>query len=654
VLGSQFCSLYRIFKTYVLIIFKTFISMKTALRTLGILLLGIPFSLSAQKPSFTANDIVNSNAGTFAYGANQGYYVGYNNNVTNDNLFADLLVKAGCKTSRPKLYEAFIQQYGINIRIKSFKYYVDTLKMQELTLFLDADDITTYTAHQATDSVTCNGTKYKSKLYKNLYLPIWDDSVGGKTPINEQNYYAAYVYNIVKTYGPYVRYYEVWNEPDFTSSSNAFLASGAAGNWLDNNPPPCDLTNLYAPLTSYVRLLRITYEVVKALSPTSYVATGGIGYPNFLDAVLRNTDNPNGGAVSADYPLTGGAYFDVLSFHSYPQFTLNAWNNTLGKMDYFRYSDYAIQKFVGLKSSFTTVLSKYGYGGKFPAKRWIVTETNIPRKRYTDMANPYIGSDTAQRNYVLKAYVYAQKNNVQQMYIYCLGDSNDESASVSSSTGNDLMGLYYNLKKATPATATLTPTGVAVKTMTSLLYGYAYDSVKTKSLNFTLNKTSDGAAFTKGTTTYYVLWAKTTRDLSEAASATFTLPSNLASGGIVYNWDYSSTNTTTSVTGSTIALTGSPILLKTTLVTGVEKEEELQNGLTIYPNPSKGELNILRNNASGDLNVSVLDLSGKEVKKFVLSESGEQSLATTGIPSGVYQLKFSNANQSWVKKWVLE
>jgi hypothetical protein len=216
------------------------------------------------------------------------------------------------------------------------------------------------------------------------------------------------------------------------------------------------------------------------------------------------------------------------------------------------------------------------------------------------------------------------------------------------------MGMYYNLNKVTPATAKMTPTGVAVKTLANLLLGYAYDSVKTKALNFTLNKTSDGAAFTKGAVTYYVLWAKTTRDFSEAASSTFTLPGALTPGALVYKWDYSSTNTTSTATGSSIALTGAPIVLKADFVTGLEKEEELKNGLTIYPNPSKGELNISRQNASGDLNVSLLDLNGKEIRKYVLSDGGEQSLSTTGIPAGVYQLKFSNANQSWVKKWVLE
>jgi hypothetical protein len=628
--------------------------MKKYLQLTILMVIGLHVAVHSQKPTFTANDVVNSNAGTFAYGTNPGYYGGYNNNASNDNLLADLIVKAGCQTSRPKLYEAFIQQWGINVRLSNFQYYTGTLKMQELTLFLDADDAgTTYTSHQATETISCGTSTYKSTLYKNMYLPIWDNTDVNKTPINEQNYYALYVYNLVKTYGPYVRYYEVWNEPDFTSNTSLpFLASGATGNWLDNNPNPCDLTNLHAPITNYIRLLRITYEVVKSLSPNSYVATGGIGYPNFLDAILRNTDNPTG-AVTADYPLKGGAYFDVLSYHSYPQFTLNAWNNALGKMDYFRYSDYAIQKLISLKSDFNTVLKKYGYGSTYPAKRWIVTETNVPRKRYTDMTNPYIGSDTAQRNYVVKAYVYAQKNGIQQMYTYTLGDSQDESASQSYSTGNDLMGMYYNLNKVTPTTAKMTPTGVAVKTLASLLLGYAYDSVKTKALNFTLNKTSDGAAFTKGTTTYYVLWAKTTRDLSEAASSTFTFPGALSSGATVYKWDYSSTNVTTSATGSTIALTGSPIVLKADFVTGWE-EEELKNGLSIYPNPSRGELNIVRMNASGELNVSVLDVNGKELRKFVLSESGEQSLPMTGIPSGVYQLKFSNATQSWVKKWVLE
>ncbi len=632
--------------------------MKRAQPLLLFLVLGLNCSVFAQTPSFTANDVVPSNAGVFSYGVNFGYYGGYNSNNPNDNLLADLMVKAGCKTSRPKLYEAFIQQWGINVRLSNFKYYVSTLGMKEITLFLDMDDPgTTYKSHQATETITCGSTTYKSLLYKNMYLPIWDSTDAQKTPINENNYYAAYVYNIVKTYGPYVRYYEVWNEPDFTDNTSLpYLASGQTGNWLDNNPNPCDLKNLHAPITAYVRLLRITYEVVKSLSPSSYVATGGIGYPSFLDAILRNTDNPSAGAVSTDYPLKGGAYFDVLSYHSYPQFSLNLWNNAKGKMDYFRYSDYAIQKLIGLKNDFNTVLTKYKYGSTYPAKRWIVTETNVPRKKYTDLTDPWIGSDTAQRNYVTKAFIYAQKNGIQQLHLFTLGDDVDESASTSGGAGMDVMGLYYNLNKATPANAKLTPTGVAVKSLTSLLYGYSYDAVKTAALNLTtVNKASDGAAFTKGTDTYYVLWAKTTRDFSESASATFTFPGVLISGAVKYAWNYSTSGTSTPVTGTSIALTGSPIVLNGDFTTGLEEEEELKKELLLYPNPSNGELNILRYHTTlGQMDVSIMDLNGTEVRRFTLSDEGQQSFQLTGLPSGIYQIKLSNATETWVKKWVIQ
>lgn len=67
-----------------------------------------------------------------------------------------------------------------------------------------------------------------------------------------------------------------------------------------------------------IGLLRISYEVIKTVDENAYVCIGGIGNPAFLDAVLRNTDNPIDGTENNDYPLLGGAYFDVLSFHSYP------------------------------------------------------------------------------------------------------------------------------------------------------------------------------------------------------------------------------------------------------------------------------------------------------------------------------------------------
>lgn len=69
----------------------------------------------------------------------------------------------------------------------------------------------------------------------------------------------------------------------------------------------------------YIRTLRISYEVIKSVDPDALVAVGGLGWPSFLDVICRYTDEPFEGGEEPDrYPLKGGAYFDCMSFDSYP------------------------------------------------------------------------------------------------------------------------------------------------------------------------------------------------------------------------------------------------------------------------------------------------------------------------------------------------
>jgi len=620
------------------------------IKTLRWMLVIFSITSYAQKPTFTANDVVEPYTGTFAYGTNPGYYSGYNNNKPSDKLLADLMEKAGLFSMRPKLNDKFVEDYGINIRLSEFKYYVENKKMHDITLFLHGDILP---AHQSTETITCNSKTLKSQVFKNLYLPIWDSSDPNKTPINEDNYYANFVYNVIKTYGDYIKFVEVWNEPDFTYSGLGDKNKGEAGNWFENDPNPCDLPNLNAPVSHYVRILRITYEVVKALKPSLYVTTGGIGYASFLDAMLRVTDNPDGGKVTAEYPLKGGAYFDVLSYHSYPQYNQRTWNSTKRDFDYFRHSDRAIQAMLDQKVKLENVLTKYGYDGKtYPEKIWIITETNIPRKTYADAT--WIGSPEAQRNFIVKAFVKAQMNNIVQLYTFKLGDDTDESESTSPKQGMDLMGMFYNLNKATPATAKITPTGVATKSLTSLIHGAVYDPDKTAALN--LPSKTDGAAFTKGNDTYYVLWAKTTIDRSESASVQLTLPGTLASGAMIYNWDYSATNKGQAVSGNSITLTGSPIVLKADFIsttTGLNIPA-LKSFVKLYPNPALDSLTIESSNEVGYLSAELLRSDGNLIRKIDIGHQLQKTLDISDLTPGIYMIKFSNGSASWTEKVIVE
>jgi len=464
-------------------------------------------------------------SGLFLYGSNMGAYSGWSDEQLAEILMgnpARNIVGAGVNSLRPAMYDHFVQQWGYDIRLNAFKAY-NQLGGRDHTLFLNgpAEEHREQTRY-------CNDVR--SQTFANLYEPIWASD--GK--VNPENYYANYVYNVVKTYGPYIKYWEVWNEPDYTNNWSATQT------WDRSDPNPCDLTNFAAPIQSYVRMLRITFEIVKLLDDDGLVCVGGLGYPNFLDAILRNTDNPKDGSVDTNYPKKGGEWFDCLSYHVYPMYYL----------DNERHSDAAAKAVVDHKNAFQDVLDRYAYNGTtYPEKAFIVTEVNIPRRAVAG----YLGGDEVQRNFLIKAAVVAQKAGISGLYIY--GPA--ESRPLAEATDPyQAMGLYKNINSG-PYNAAITPGGIAWRTVSRLLKTRRYDPAATTLLKLPPN--IDGGAFydAEAKDYVYVLWAKTS-GASETATAQYNFPSSLAiKTATQFDWE----NKSSSVTG-TVSLTGSPVFIK--------------------------------------------------------------------------------------------
>jgi len=461
----------------------------------------------------------------FLYGSNMGSYPGWS-----DEQVAELIMGnsakgidgAGVNSLRPAMYDRFVQQWGYDIRVNAFETYRQ-LGGKDHTIFLNGPS----DAHRE-QTKYCNGVQ--SQTFANLYEPIW--SSAGK--VNPDNYYANYVYNVVQTYGPYVKYWEVWNEPDYTHNWSATQT------WKQSDPNPCDLLNFAAPVQSYVRMLRITYEIVKQLDKDGMVCTGGLGYPSFLDAILRNTDNPDGGSINADYPKKGGEWFDCLSYHVYPMYDLGSNAN----------SDAAAAAVINHRNDFQAVLNHYSYDGiTKPGKEFIVTESNIPRKAIGD----YIGGNDVQRNFLIKAAIVAQKAGISGLYIYGAAESKSLAAATDS---YQVMGFYQHITSG-PYQATITPGGIAWRTVSRLLRTRQYDPAATAQLQ--LPSHIDGGAFydADDKNYVYVLWAKTSGQ-SETATAQYSFPAPLAvQTATQFDWE----NKQTSVTG-TVSLTGSPVFIK--------------------------------------------------------------------------------------------
>ncbi|HHH50739.1 MAG TPA: T9SS type A sorting domain-containing protein [Saprospiraceae bacterium] len=601
--------------------------------TIILLLFGWLSALQAQV-NYTANDKVAEFEGEFGYGSNMGWYDGWT-----DQELADItagnknqgIKGIGLNTLRPWLPEWFLDYWGYDIRIDAFQHYKD-LGIVNVTAFVG------YPSDKNKDDTEyCPGEK--SLLFKNLYSDIWDNGENG-TPVNDTNYYALYLYNMVQKYKFNVKFWEILNEPDFDFVGNSSTLKDDPKSWWNVNPEPCELA-LKAPVTSYIRMLRISYEVIKYLDPDAYVSIAGLGYPSFLDAVLRQTDNPNFGATTPDYPLQGGAYFDVMCFHSYPHIdgNLRYWSDAAGGFVYTRHSDAAKEGLVHKRNEFDAVLKKYGYDGKqFPEKKWIITESNIPRKAFGE----YMGSDEAQRNFTIKALVECQKIGIIQFQIYSLAETKDYKEAKHEF---ELMGLFKNINNISKDQTKLTDQGIAFKTTTSLLKAKKFDKERTEALALPSN--IDGAAFVDSTGKYvYVLWAKTTKDRSEKASATYAIPKEFRNGIFeIRYWDYGITNSTGTITGKKIQLTGSPVFISET-----SSNNEITSSffrLKVLPNPiaKNGIIHFL---LQEDTNVSItlFDTSGKKLLQLAADQTFPKGknfvdLNIAELPLGIYfvQLK---------------
>ncbi|MEM9918682.1 MAG: Ig-like domain-containing protein [Bacteroidota bacterium] len=500
--------------------------------------------------NFTAKDGIAPYDGPFRPGCNLGYFPGWNNEQLADLCAGNPskgVMGIGARAVRPVLVESVLETFGFDLLIPDFEYF-RSLGMDELTATL------AFPAEWHRDQTQyCPGQS--STLFANLYEPIWDGGANG-TPVNENNFFANYVYKAVQTYGDYVRFWEVWNEPGFDETGNLGWRQPGdpQGNWWDRDPQPCEYI-LKAPIQHYVRTIRIAYEVIKSLSPDDYVVVAGFGYQSFLNAVLRNTDNPNGGTVTAEFPHRGGAYFDIMGLHSYPHFDGTTTN--IGAGFYARHSDQAAEGMNYRRDFYQEIFDRYGYDGvTYPRKRTIVTEINVPRE--FDGGGAYFATTVGQRNYIMKTVMNAILADVYQIHVYGLSDDPGKPF------GFDKMGLYQNLNSTSAYNQVMNPEGIAYKTTADMLYGTTYDAARTQAMN--VPPGIKGYALRNPDNTYtYMLWAATTQDLSEAAFGTYNFPASFGYSQVYKKeWNFSQTGASTPIGPSGINLDATPIFITET------------------------------------------------------------------------------------------
>lgn len=591
--------------------------------------------------TYTANNLVLDYKGHFGYGTNVGYYPNWTARQLGDIAIgnsAEGVVGLGVTTMRPALFEFFQEQWGYDFRIPAFEHY-KKLGAVDNVVFVG------YPSEEHRDT-TYYCPDHRSELFLNMYEPIWDDGTDG-TPYNEQNYYAAYLYKTVTLYKDYVKFWEIWNEPDYSFSANSIYDENQPESWWNVPPSPCEF-DIHAPIFHYIRLLRISYEIIKTVDPTAYVAIGGIGYPSFLDAVLRYTDNPDEGKISPDFPNQGGAYFDVLSFHSYPHIdsSLRTWSNKIFGFVNQRHTDAAVEGVLRLRNRMEEVLFKHYYNGTiYPKKEWIITECNVPRVPI----NQGFGSDEVQRNFIIKTLVECQKHNIHQFHIYTLGDQKEENEIEYLFQEYDIMGLMGNMMEAKPYQVKPNAVGIAYKTTSDLLYGKRFDHKTWEALE--LPEGIKGGVFTddKDEKTY-VLWARTQADGSEEAIQVINLRELIGIKQLVrYDWNFSATQQAKVIDARYVALEGAPIFLTDAAKDSTKPIAIETNamGLNVYPNPVYGKVTILFSLIEDEIvNLSLINTIGQTVKVLLeqepMSANAYQWKTTIdNVPQGIYYLRLS-------------
>ena len=379
-----------------------------------------------------------------------GNGLGYYGNGWDDAKLAILSAKAGYDGQRKKLPEQHFVNWGYGIEVG------DCQVNKQYGIL----DIVGFLATPAKDHSTCPNNQEGCKPL-NLYEDIWLKNGS----VNSKNYWAYYVNETVTRYKDYVKIWETWNEPDYTNWQKA-------GDWAKNPPNPDDLYNWHGTIFEYIRLLRRTYEVAKTVDPSCWVTAGGLGYDNFLDAVLRYTDNPKDGSVTSDYPALGGAYFDADAYHQYPKYGSSDPETGESFNDFG--SDTLAKKVVALKKSHHSVIKKYGFGSKYPDKIFVNTETGV-----TSAYKDGLGGDLVRRNWILKLGMYAIEYDVRQIHILNLIDDNGYGDYTS-------LGTYESMEKGIQKMKSSSKGRLTLKKIN--LGKYVFSKKKTKELRESLSK----------------------------------------------------------------------------------------------------------------------------------------------------------------------
>jgi hypothetical protein len=82
-------------------------------------------------------------------------------------------------------------------------------------------------------------------------------------------------------------------------------------------------------------------------------------------------------------------------------------------------------------------------------------------------------------------------------------------------------------------------------------------------------------------------------------------------------------------------------------------KETVANKFTLYPNPSKGVIEIRLPASSADQMISVFDINGKEVYKEMLGSSSYKSINLSKLSNGLYFIRYKEGTKVQYEKFII-
>jgi hypothetical protein len=153
--------------------------------------------------------------------------------------------------------------------------------------------------------------------------------------------------------------------------------------------------------------------------------------------------------------------------------------------------------------------------------------------------------------------------------------------------------------------------------------------------------------------------AQSTNILCAGKSATLT-----ASGASTYSWVNGpntaqyvispSSNTTYTLNGSNGNCSSSlSITQSVTICTGIYETNLLSKNISLYPNPFNENIQV-KNNASTDANIYLIDALGKVIYTTVIKSDASSLISTEGLNKGIYFIQIKSGTESTTKKMIKE